>query len=52
MVTFAYRGRKRGAEAVVVEARITSACIDMTTFRGVPIPPKYRALFEKHATAP
>ncbi len=46
--TFRYEGRAAGSERIAVEARITVACVDMDAFRAVPIPPKYRALFERH----
>lgn len=48
--TFAYRGRTEGRD--VATARITVVCIDMATFRGQPIPEKYRALFEAHQEPP
>lgn len=45
--TFAYTAR--GAEAAVMcRGVITVACISMDTYRGQPIPDKYRSLFEKH----
>ncbi|HJL20032.1 MAG TPA: thioesterase family protein [Sandaracinaceae bacterium LLY-WYZ-13_1] len=45
--TFAYLGR-RGDGEVACRGSIVVACIDMGTYRGRPIPDKYRALFEKH----
>jgi 4-hydroxybenzoyl-CoA thioesterase len=44
--TFHYLGRKDGELAA--EARMTVVCVDMKTWRPVPIPDVYRALFEKH----
>jgi len=47
--TFAYRGHLEGQpeDQIHVEAEITVACIDMDSFRGTPIPDKYRRLFEE-----
>lgn len=44
--TFGFEGRL--GEDTCVRGQTTVACIDMDTFRGQPIPDKYRALFEKH----
>lgn len=44
--TFAYRGSVEGRAAV--RGKIVVACIDMTSYRAQEIPPKYRAIFEKH----
>lgn len=49
---FSYRGWVTGDATDRVRAKITVACLDMNTFRATPIPPKYRALFEKHLRAP
>lgn len=46
--TFAYRGTLRATGALVIEAKVVSACIDMRTFQAQPIPDKYRELFAKH----
>jgi len=43
---FRYRGAV-GARSVVA-AEITVACIDLKSFRGVPLPAFYRAMFERH----
>jgi len=43
---FHYVGRKQGE--VAAEARMTVVCVDMKTWQPVPIPDKYRALFEKN----
>lgn len=37
---------------VVCTGRVVVACISMDTYRGVPIPDKYRALFERHLAGP
>ncbi|MEZ4256990.1 MAG: thioesterase family protein [Polyangiales bacterium] len=50
--TFAYRGTQRVGGALVVEAKVVSACIDMRTFKAQSIPTKYRELFAKHLAAP
>ncbi len=46
--TFRYEGREAASGRLCAEARITVACVDMDSFRAVSIPPKYRALFERH----
>jgi len=43
---FRYQGSI--AQTPVVRAEVTVACIDMKTFRGIPLPDYYRQLFEKH----
>ena len=43
---FHYLGRKDGELAA--EARMTVVCVDMKTWKPVPIPDKYRALFEQN----
>lgn len=48
--TFAYRGTVE--ERLVATAHVTVACIDMGAFAAQPIPPKYRALFERFASPP
>jgi 4-hydroxybenzoyl-CoA thioesterase len=44
--TFHYIGRKEGTLAA--EARMTVVCVDMKTWQPVPIPDRYRQLFERH----
>lgn len=44
--TFVYEASVAGRQAA--SARITVACIDMKTFRGVPIPDVFRELFSRH----
>ncbi len=51
-VTFQYRGRRSGEDALAVTACMTVVCIDLTTFRSRPIPPRYRKLFEANRAAP
>ena len=46
--TFVYTGTRGGDDGPAVTGKIVVACIDMTTMRSQEIPPKYRALFEKH----
>ncbi|MCB9611584.1 MAG: acyl-CoA thioesterase [Sandaracinus sp.] len=48
--TFRYEGSVGGRPAA--SATITVACIDMKTFRGVPIPDVYRELFGRHLDLP
>ena len=48
--TFAYRGGCAGR--LVAEARITVACIDLSAFAAIPIPERYRRMFEAHLAAP
>ena len=43
---FHYAGRKAGELAA--EARMTVVCVDMKTWRPVPIPDHLRALFERY----
>jgi 4-hydroxybenzoyl-CoA thioesterase len=45
-VTCVYRGSVEGRAAV--RGKIVVACIDMATMKAQPVPPKYRAMFEKH----
>lgn len=48
--SFLYRGfveAQDGPREIVV-GRTTVACIDMDAFRAMPIPPKYRELFERY----
>jgi len=45
-VTCVYRGSVEGRPAV--RGKIVVACIDMVTMKAQPVPPKYRAMFEKH----
>jgi 4-hydroxybenzoyl-CoA thioesterase len=49
--TFAYRGTRLADGEEVARARITVACIDMQSFRGKPIPTRYRELFAKYLDA-
>ncbi|GAB4215033.1 MAG: hypothetical protein OHK0013_40220 [Sandaracinaceae bacterium] len=49
--TFAYTGSVRGREGIAVRGRVVVACIDMSTYRAMEIPPKYRVLFEKHVVS-
>ena len=48
--TFAYRGSCAGR--LVADARITVACVDLRVFEAIPIPPRYRRMFEAHAEPP
>src|SRR5690606_22594671 len=45
---FSVHARREDCGAAVCRGEITVACVDMETFRGQPIPPKYRELFERH----
>jgi len=40
-----YRVRKEGSDAVCVEGRITTVCIDMDTWKPAPIPDDLREVF-------
>ena len=42
------RGSAHGIEDRVCHGTVVVACISMDTYRGIPIPDKYRALFEQH----
>lgn len=46
--TFVYRGYRDAQSEVACTGRVVVACLDMRTYRGRPIPDKYRALFERH----
>lgn len=46
-VTFDYVVRLEDGD-VSCAGRVIVACISMDTYRGIPIPEKYRALFERH----
>ena len=48
--TFRYRGRCEGRD--VARAKIVVACIDMKSFKGIPIPEPYRGIFEANRTPP
>ena len=50
--TFSYRGRRQADNVDIVTGRVTVACVHLDTFKSQPIPDKYRALFERHATPP
>jgi len=43
-VTWRYRGTREGEEAPFVEARITTACVDVRTWRSRPVPEEHRSL--------
>lgn len=47
-VVMRYRLRREGDEAPAAEARVTTACIDMETFRPRPIPADIRRTLEAH----
>lgn len=49
--TFEYEIRREDGERACT-GRVTVACISMDTYKGVEIPPKYRAFFEEHLVAP
>jgi 4-hydroxybenzoyl-CoA thioesterase len=42
-----YRVRRRGEDAVAAEAQLTTACVDMTTFRARVIPEQLREVFDR-----
>lgn len=46
--TFLYVGTKVGDDGPAVRGKVVVACVDMATMRAREIPPKYRALFERH----
>jgi len=45
-LTMRYRLRKVGGEEQCVLSEITTVCVDMNTFKPVPIPDDLRAVFE------
>ncbi|MCU0724946.1 MAG: acyl-CoA thioesterase [Planctomycetes bacterium] len=47
-VTTRYRIRKKPAGPVCVDARVTVVCVDMETFRPVPVPDDLREVFLAH----
>jgi len=47
-VTWRYRVVREGEEGPQAEARITTACVDMTTWHTRDLPPEHRALFEQY----
>ena len=47
-LTVRYRAFNKASGVLSAEAQITSACVDMETFRGTPIPAKYREAFARH----
>ncbi len=46
--TFRYVGTRAGDDAPAVVGVVTVACLDMASYTAMPIPAKYRALFEPH----
>ena len=46
-VAFEFRGRHEDG-SLACTGQVIVACISMETYRGQPIPDKYRALFERH----
>ena len=50
-VTFNYLVTQESAGDPVCTGQVVVACISMDTYRGVPIPEKYRALFDRHLVA-
>ena len=44
-VDFRYRIRRGRSAAVAAEALVTVVCVDMDTFRPMPVPKRYRAVF-------
>ena len=47
-LTMRYRTYRPGVEAVAAEGRVTQACVNMDTFRAVPLPDDLRAALERH----
>lgn len=47
--TFVYTGHVGARRAV--QGKVVVACIDMGSMRAQEIPPKYRAMFQKHAVS-
>jgi YbgC/YbaW family acyl-CoA thioester hydrolase len=47
-VTWRYRVFREGEEAPRAEARITTACVDMATWRTRDLPPDHRAVLERY----
>lgn len=46
-LTLRYRATCRGRDEASAEARITTACVDMRSFTGRPIPDRFRELFAR-----
>lgn len=46
-VTFTYVLRRGKGGPVCADAKVTVATVDMNDFRAIPIPPKYRTLFQQ-----
>jgi 4-hydroxybenzoyl-CoA thioesterase len=51
-VVFLYRLRRSAKAPPAAEARITVVCVDMDTFRPIPVPARCRRAFERHREAP
>lgn len=47
-VRMRYRARRTRDESQVADARLTTACVDMTTFRARAIPDNLREIFERY----
>jgi 4-hydroxybenzoyl-CoA thioesterase len=50
-VTLRYRAVRVSDGVLSAEALVTTACVDMRTFKSQEIPPKYRKLFSRFAEA-
>lgn len=51
-LTVRYRAYNKATGVLCAEAKITSACVNMDTFRATPLPQKYREVFERHLETP
>ena len=47
-VRMRYRVRRKGETTVAAEAQLTTACVDMTTFRARSIPEQLREVFDRY----
>ena len=50
-ITMRYRTYRPGVEAVAAEGRVTQACVDMSSFKAIPIPEPVRAALARHLEA-
>jgi 4-hydroxybenzoyl-CoA thioesterase len=47
-ITMRYRTFRPGSDAVAAEGRVTQACVDMNTFKPIPVPELVRAALARH----
>ncbi len=50
-VTMRYRARRERDNVECAVGEVTTACVDMTRFESIPLPPRFRAFFESLVAA-